>query len=275
MSEKSIYRKSRIPTLLAVLGATAICLILILKSREPTDEKSTTDPEIQTSTRARPASAIEPYEITDPSVDLDTLAREVPPEIPRATNQAGHTIIASADTSNPEKTDALLKSFARGKAHLEHMRRENAFVKRRQIVELSETFADFGERIRNGEEIKTLEIPAFDGETYTMVYDPTLMGPDSATAGTLIGGVQDKEASDVILGYYNGFTSAYVNIPTQNTVLEYMTVGGNQIVVKEIDLDARNIAEPCLRCNPEAGGHSPHPAGWAHELSTKNKQTEP
>jgi len=260
---------SRIPILISSIGVAVVSLSFFLHSRNDAPQNSLPTQDTAASKRSHSSDTLQPYEITDPSVDLDTLAREVPSNIPRATNAAGHTIIASANTNDLEKTDALLKSFARGKGHLEHMRRENAFVTRRQIVELSESFADVGDRILNGGKIKTIEIPAFDGETYTMIYDPTLMGPESSTAGTLIGSVQDREASDVILGYYNGFTSAYVNIPTQDTVIEYMTVGGNQIVVKEIDLEARNIAEPCLRCNPGADGSPQHPAGWAHEISTK------
>jgi len=217
-----------------------------------------------------PSSSGEPGLLPDENVDLDSLAREVEAEVVRSPNSAGHVIIASAETSDAIKTDALLKSFARGEAHLDHMRRENAFVTRRQIVELPETFAEIGDRLNSGEDIESIEIPGFDGETYTMNYDPTLMGPTGERIGTLIGNVPGEEASDVILGYYEGATSGYVNLPSQNTVLEYMTVGGNQIVVKEIDLEARTIAEPCVLCL-HADGQAPHPAGDAHLLETRNQ----
>jgi len=256
---------SKFPLTITAIVALILGVVLLLNSGQ--DESSSKDSTDDRSTKVASSSKnVPPYAVSGSSINLDTLAREVSPEVPRVTNEAGHTIIASADTSDEEKTDELLKSFARGKAHLQHMRRENAFVTRRQIVELSESFAEIGDQILNGEEIETFEIPDFDGETFTMVYDPTIMGPESNENGTLIGSVDGEEVSDVILGYYEGFTSAYVNLPLQNRVLEYMTVGGNQIVVKEIDLDARNIAEPCLRCHPDAEGHSAHPEGLAHDL---------
>jgi len=263
---------------IAISLVTAICLsIYLFKKSQNTQAlaKEKSAPQASSIRSSSSTKNLEPYELTDPNTDWDALAREVPSEVERVTNAAGHTIIASADTSDAEKTDALLKSFARGKAHLEHMRRENAFVTRRQIIELSKPFAEIGNSVLNGEELQKLEIPDFDGKTFPMDYDPTLMGPESEGAGTLIGSINGAEASDVILGYYNGSTSAYVNLPTEGRVLEYMTVGGNQIVIKEIDLEARNRAEPCRHCSPNAEGHSPHPAGWAHELSQKNKHHTP
>ncbi len=200
------------------------------------------------------------------TIDLDSLAREVAPEKGRIKNHAGHIIIATADTKDAEKTDALLKSFARGEAHLNHMRRENAFVTRRQIVELPETVTEIGEKIRSGEKIEKILIPDFDGGTFEMTYNPNLMGPNGEENGTLLGTIADREYSNVILGYYEDATSGYVNLPDTNRVLEYMTVGGKQIVVKEIDLAARNIAEPCGLCEHH-NGQSPHPAGAAHHVA--------
>jgi len=155
------------------------------------------------------------------------------------------------------------------------MRRENAFVTRRQIVELPETFTELGDRIKKGEKIDTITIPDFDGDTFEMKYNPRLMGPSGDGNGTLLGKIPSHRHSDVILGYYKGSTSGYVNLPIENRVLEYMTVGGKQIVVKEIDLAARNLAEPCHIC-AQANGNSPHPSGTAHHVATElGKDTAP
>jgi len=239
-----------------------VVLFVVLSKKSPTsvsqDEQvaAQVEPKKQnvTSTRLKPA-------------DLNSLIREVRAEAPRKANDAGHIIIASANTSDAEATDALLRSFARGEAHLNHMRRENAFVTRRQIVELPETFTELGDRIKNGDQVTTITIPDFDGSTFEMKYNPRLMGPAGDGNGTLLGKIPAHDHSDVILGYYKGSTSGYVNLPVENRVLEYMTVGGKQIVVKEIDLAARNEAEPCHICT-QANGSSDHPAGNAHHIAT-------
>lgn len=247
------------------LGVALILLSASLISPHiATSQASSSQTASKTDRTSSPVPTLEPWEVVEG--DLDSLAREVPAEVQRQPNAHGHVVIASADTADAEKTDALLKSFARGKAHLEHMRHENQFVTRRQIVELPESFRDIGKRLWNGEDIKEIVIPDFDGDVFTVDYDPSLMGPAGENNGTLIGGVKDHKYSDAILGYYEGSTSAYINLPLENRVLEYMTVGGNQIVVKEIDLEARNLAEPCGVCASH-GADSPHPAGVAHHVA--------
>jgi hypothetical protein len=165
---------------------------------------------------------------------------------------AGFEILETVNTSDAKATDALLARLAVSPEHLNGMREENAFVRKRQLIRLPEKFADLATRIEK-EGLKKLDIPDFDGKTISMDIRFDLTKSYGDADGVITGDIPNQEMGDVILSYFRAESTGYINMPTLDRVLEYEPQGDRLVVLKDIDSRARNIAQPCSQGCMTAG----------------------
>lgn len=182
-------------------------------------------------------------------------------EIEMRTAPSAMPEITKSNVNDPEATAALIEVLARHPAEKARLEEENQWVKRRELVQVKNSFRDLAKQILAGKKVEQFEVPLFDGETATVLLDQENSEVFSETSGALFGEIEGEPEAFVALAFYKDSDSGLINFPSRDLTIQYEGFGDRKVIVKDFDESAQAKALPCEHCRLDghSSGHATHP----------------